>query len=69
MCEELDLEGVRRWFYGGTPPLDVTDGPPDAADVADARGLAAAGRVLVDGRRGPAAAQAGAKSLGRSHAV
>lgn len=22
MCDDKDLEGVRLWFYGGTPPLD-----------------------------------------------
>ncbi|WP_374562757.1 hypothetical protein [Ideonella sp.] len=22
MCDNQDLEGVRLWFYGGTPPLD-----------------------------------------------
>lgn len=35
MCEEVDLEGVRRWFYGGTPPLDANDGPADAPAAAD----------------------------------
>jgi hypothetical protein len=22
MCDDNDMEGVRLWFYGGTPPLD-----------------------------------------------
>ena len=22
MCDNNDMEGVRLWFYGGTPPLD-----------------------------------------------
>lgn len=22
MCDDDDLEGVRLWFYGGTPPVD-----------------------------------------------
>ena len=22
MCDDDDLDGVRLWFYGGTPPLD-----------------------------------------------
>ena len=25
MCDDNDLEGVRLWFYGGTPPLDELD--------------------------------------------
>jgi hypothetical protein len=39
MCEETDLEGVRRWFYGGTPPGDecLPDGdalPPEEVSLA-----------------------------------
>lgn len=22
MCDDKDMEGVRLWFYGGTPPVD-----------------------------------------------
>lgn len=37
MCDDLDNEGVRRWFYGGTPPLDE---PRDHNDGANTRASA-----------------------------
>lgn len=47
MCDELDLDGVRRWFYGGTPPAG--DGWTDEADV-DARAFAAAVVMVAEAR-------------------
>ena len=55
MCEELELEGVRRWFYGGTPPPDEAE-PVPACGPASARAfasvvLAAAGARTPAGSR------------------
>jgi hypothetical protein len=55
MCEELELEGVRRWFYGGTPPPDeaepVPAGGPSSAKAFATVVLAAAGARASAGSR------------------
>jgi hypothetical protein len=52
MCEELELEGVRRWFYGGTPPPDET-GPAPGGDATTAQAFAAV-VLAAAGARAPA---------------
>ena len=52
MCEELELEGVRRWFYGGTPPPDEAE-PVPAGDATSARAFAAV-VLAAAGARTPA---------------
>ena len=52
MCEELELEGVRRWFYGGTPPPDEAESVP-AGDAHSARAFAAV-VLAAAGARTPA---------------
>ncbi|HJV70762.1 hypothetical protein [Ideonella sp.] len=54
MCDELDLDGVRRWFYGGTPPAG--DGGSDDAEAMDGRAFAAAVMALAEARAGLPAA-------------
>lgn len=57
MCdEELELEGVRRWFYGGEPP----PGEDDPLLQREALAFAAAA-LAVAGARGPAGAWRGWK--------
>lgn len=34
MCDDNDLEGVRLWFYGGTPPLDDAGADEPASPAA-----------------------------------
>jgi hypothetical protein len=52
MCEELELEGVRRWFYGGTPPPDEAE-PVPAGGAASAKAFASV-VLCAAGARSPA---------------
>jgi hypothetical protein len=61
MCEEVELEGVRRWFYGGTPPPDEAD-PVPAGDATSAQAFAAV-VLAAAGARAPAGSWWGGRPL------
>lgn len=51
MCNDNDLEGVRLWFYGGTPPLDDTGADEHATPAACAWPLTPHGQAAADTTR------------------
>jgi hypothetical protein len=61
MCEDLELEGVRRWFYGGTPPPDEAE-PVPAGDATSARAFAAV-VLAAAGARAPAGSRWGERPV------
>jgi hypothetical protein len=36
---DLGLDGVKRWFYGGTPPADADEGESDHSSALSASAL------------------------------
>ena len=63
MCEELELDGVRRWFYGGTPPPDEAE-PVPAGDATSAQAFAAV-VLAAAGARAPAGSRWGGRPVKR----
>jgi hypothetical protein len=61
MCEDLELEGVRRWFYGGTPPQDEAEPAPDG-EATSAQAFAAVVLAAV-GARTPAGSRWGGRPV------
>jgi hypothetical protein len=61
MCEELELDGVRRWFYGGTPPPDEAE-PVPSGDATSAQAFAPV-VLAAAGARAPAGSRWGGRPV------